>query len=248
LALGQTLGLLALLAACAAAPPQHTLAHDGGLRLTLHAACLAENPHCDVIQAREAALPIVSHRLSDGLGLANATVQPDGADGIVVELPGTQDDSQILPLLLARGRLTILDTQGEQLSVGSSVTGLTCTSACQAGQYPVVFTGAQINPIAVSAQNEPRTNMPVVYFGFSGAARDQFAAYTRDHIGQFFTAALDDTVIESAVIASEIDGEGELSGFRTLDEARRLAVYLKFGPLPAALSVAGEEQVTPAAG
>jgi preprotein translocase subunit SecD len=112
----------------------------------------------------------------------------------------------------------------------------------------VLFTGAQINANAVSAQNDSITNQPIVYFGFAGQAKQQFADYTRSHIGQYLTIALDDTVIESAVIQTEIDGEGKLSGFQTLDEARRLAAYVKFGPLPAALSVASDEQVTPSAG
>jgi preprotein translocase subunit SecD len=238
-----------LVVGCAAqgATTQRMLAHDGGIRLTLHAACLPDQPRCDVIQARDGALPILAHRLSDGLGLANTVVRPSGPDGVVVELPGVKDASQIVPLLTAPGQLAVLDTQGQEVPSGSSVHGRTCTSACQPGQYRVLFTSAQINPAAVSAATDPNSNRPAVYFGFAGPAKQQFADYTRGHIGQYLTVALDDTVIESAVIQGAIDGEGEIIGFQTVGDARRLAAYLKYGALPATLSVASDEQVTPSA-
>jgi preprotein translocase subunit SecD len=245
------LALTSILAAGCALPwqgePQHTLAKDGGYRLALRASCLADLPGCDVTKGRDAALPLLARRLSDGFQIADAVVRKDGADGIVVELPGVKDEARIVPLLTYRGALAILDSGAERLVTGSDMTGKTCTTACQPGQYRIVFTGEEMYTGAVEARVDPQTGQPVVYFAFAGDARQRFANYTRDHIGQYLTIAADDRVIESATIRSEIDGPGVIQGDLTLDDAKRLAAYLKSGPLPVRLTLTADDRVTPTA-
>jgi len=166
---------------------------------------------------------------------------------LVVELPGVKDDAQAVQLLTYRGALAILDTGTTQLPAGTDTTGKTCATACQPGQYPIVFTGQQMYANAVQAQQDPQTGRPVVFFAFAGADKQRFADYTRSHVGQYLTITADDVVIESATIQSAIDGVGEISGTMSLDDAKRLAAYLKSGPLPVRLVLIADERVTPTA-
>ncbi|MGH2504774.1 MAG: protein translocase subunit SecD, partial [Ktedonobacterales bacterium] len=119
------------------------------------------------------------------------------------------------------------------LQVGSTVTE---------GQYPVIFTGAQLNPGSIQATLD-QNNSPIVTFEFQGNARSKFATYTRDNQGGYLTVTIDNQVIESASIQSEIDGQGEITGIGSITAAKDLATQLKYGALPLPLAVVSEQQL-----
>ena len=54
------------------------------------------------------------------------------------------------------------------------------------------------------------------------------------------TVTLDDKVINSAQIQSEIDGPGQITGIGTITDAQNLAALLKYGALPLPLTVVSE--------
>ncbi len=177
-------------------------------------------------------------------------VRADGSTQIIVELPGITGSPQIADitsLLTSSGAVAILDTGSDFLPVGASTTGKTCVGPCEAGQYHIAFTGDQIDRNQVAAELDNQSGQWVVQFAFAGSARQQFASYTASRIGQYLTIAVDDIVVESATIQSEIDGAGQITGG---DEAsaRQVAAYLKSGSLPAVITVVSSELVTPSAG
>lgn len=241
--LGMSL-VLADLAGCSASTAR-TLASEGGPRITLRATCLPGQPSCGISTGRDSAVGMLTTRLHDGLGLHDATAAPSGSDGIVVSLPGTSDSTLVDPVLMNRGTLQVLDTGDSSLPVGTEVTSVTCTTSCPRGRYPVMFTEAQLDRSRVGADLDRQSGRAVVIFAFAGAARQQFAAYTRDHINYYLTLAVDGRVVESAVIQSEIDDAAQISGLGTLHDATIIAAELKAGPLPVALTITGTEQVTP---
>lgn len=234
-------------------PTSHRmLAHDGGTRLTLRASCLPAAPACDLTKQRDAAIRVLSRRLAGRTEIANPVVRADGAANIIVELPGISGDAQITDItkLLTDvgGEAEILDAGDAILDAGTSVAGKTCVSACDAGQYRIVFTGDQMDPGQISVQQDTQhTGVWLVVFAFAGAAKKQFASYTASHIGQPLVITLNDVVISSPTIQSEIDGVGEISG---LSEAgvRQVATDLKIGALPVALTVTTTEHVAPTGG
>lgn len=231
---------------------QHSLARDGGARITLRAACLPDAPACDLTKQRDAAIAALTRRISRDANVPGAAVRANGAANIVVELPGISDDAQITDItkLLTDvgGTLEILDPGDAILDTGASVAGKTCVSACDAGQYRVVFTGDQMDPGRVSVQQDiQHTGVWLVEFAFAGAAKQQFAGYTASHIGQPLVLTLNDVVISSPTIQSEIDEAGEISGLSEA-EARQVANDIKRGALPVALSVVTTELVMPSGG
>ncbi|HEX8730100.1 MAG TPA: protein translocase subunit SecD [Ktedonobacterales bacterium] len=129
--------------------------------------------------------------------------------------------------------MEIIDTKGTPLQVGTTVTE---------GQYPVVFTGAQLSPSSIQATLN-QNNQPIVTFEFQGNARSKFATYTRDNQGGYLTVTIDNQVIESASIQSEIDGQGEITGIGSITAAQDLASQLKYGALPLPLAVVSEQQL-----
>ncbi len=88
-----------------------------------------------------------------------------------------------------------------------------------------------------------------VDFEFNSKGAASFARVTRENIGKPFAIVLDNKVISAPVIRSEIPGgRGQITGNFSLDEVNRLALLLRSGALPAALSIIEERSVGPSLG
>ncbi len=88
-----------------------------------------------------------------------------------------------------------------------------------------------------------------VDFEFNSKGAAAFARVTRDNIGKPFAIILDNKVISAPVIRSEIPGgRGQITGNFGLEEVNRLALLLRSGALPAALSIIEERSVGPSLG
>jgi len=220
----------------------------GGLQFVLQAYCPQDKPNCDVQGQMGQVLDNVNRRVNRGLGLNDASVRRLGTDRVLVELPGITDDKEAADLLGKTGQMYIIDTGSQQIPAGTDVSSYLCTDKCQTGQFKIVFTGAQLDGNYVSAGLDPQTNQPVVNFQFAGQYKADFGNYTRDHVGQFLTIVLDNQVIESATIKSEIDGQGQISGNMTIADAQNLASLLKYGALPLPLRIDSEQQLAPTLG
>jgi hypothetical protein len=213
-------------------------AQKGGVSVTLHYFCSPTASQCNpeaLLPQLEAAL---NKRLAGATGVTAVWIQPQGDRTLTIKVIGVKDDGGIATLIGSPGQLNIVDTGSTQLNVGQQVT--VCADMvqnCPAGAYHVVFRGQQIDPNSVSAGLDQQTNQPVVSFAFNSATRAAFATFTRTHIGQNLTITLDNTVIESATIQSEIDGQAQITGLASAADAQRLAVDVKNGPLPLSVFV-----------
>lgn len=225
---------------------------QGGIQLILQPSCPSDTPHCDINSAMTAVIANVQQRIAGGLAVNDATVREQNSGGkplILVQLPGLKDDQQALALLGKTGQMNIIDTGAQQIPVGTTVTVCpTSVQSCPTGSYHVVFRGQQLNTSSIGAGLDSQTNLPIVTFAFNGGARGAFATYTRNHVGQYLTITLDNQVIESATIQSEIDGNGQISGIPDIASAQSLAAYLRYGALPLPLTVISESQLAPTLG
>ncbi len=213
---------------------QQRLSQLGGTQLVLGTA--ASTRGAPPISAD---IPIIKQRLATRINPGDTLVTTDGSNHLVVDIAGRPvNEQQALALLGTTGEINIIDTGSTGLDVGQDVTGQTCTTTCRPGQYQIVFTGAELNPNSISAGLDPSTNAPIVQFEFQGNAESAFATYTQNNIGNYLTITLDNKVIESATIQSQITGVGEISGGNmTSADAQNLAALLKYGTLPVPLIV-----------
>jgi preprotein translocase subunit SecD len=220
----------------------------GGIQFVLEAQCPPDEPKCDIASQMPNVQKSIENRINGGLALTDAIVTQQGSNRLVVQLPGLTDDTQARQLLGQTGQMYIIDTGSSSLPVGTDVTGLTCTTECGPNQYKIQFKGSDLDTSSVSAGLDPNTQQPSVSFQFKGAAKTRFAQYTHDNIGKFLTITLDNKVIESATIQSEIDGPGQISGNMTVAQASQLATLLKYGALPLPLTIISEQQLAPTLG
>jgi hypothetical protein len=231
--------------------PQQRFEHLGGLQLLVELSCPQDAPKCDVSQNVPAVASILQHRLADGLGRSDIIVQQYKQSYISLQLPDIKEDIHVLALLKP-GQMTVIDTGAKSLPVGTDVASLVCPihtyCAPKPGQpalYQTVFTGAQIDPNTVNLNTGVQSGQPSVTFAFVGEAKGAFGDYTRQHIGQYMTFALDGTVIESATIQSAITGSVQITGLPSPQDARVLATLLKTGLLPLSLTLVSEAYIAP---
>ncbi len=224
----------------------------GGVQLVMEASCPQAKPNCDYSQYMSSVVDNINRRIAGGLAVNDAVVRLEGtgssANRVLIELPGLTDVKRAESLLGTTGQMNIIDTGAQQLQIGTSAPPCPANvTTCPTGTYKVVFTGSQLDASQVSATLD-QNNQPVVLFAFTGNAKGEFGKYTGSHVGQYLTITLDNNVIESAVIQSEIDGQGQISGIPTIEQAQNLASLLKYGALPLPLHIASENVLAPTLG
>lgn len=210
----------------------------GGVQFVFEASCPQAHPNCDKNSVMPQVVDNINRRISQGLAVSEASVRSSG-NRVLVELPGFTNAAQASALLGQTGEMNIIDTGTTQLPEGSPVTP---------GQYPVKFTGAELDTNQISAGLNSQDNSPIVTFAFTGKAKADFATYTAKNIGRFLTITLDNKVINSATIQSEIDGPGQITGLGSIDRAQNLAALLKYGALPLPLKVVSSQEIAPTLG
>jgi preprotein translocase subunit SecD len=225
----------------------------GGLvRLAPTPAALSQRVH----QAVQQSVEIVERRVNE-LGTVEPTVESEGTDRILVEVPGLQDPTRLKELLGKTAKLTF---QLVDLSEDP-------TQALQ-GQIPAdseILYDKHTPPIpylvkksiAVSGADlvdaqpafDRRSGAPIVTFRFNSVGARHFAEVTRDNVGKPFAIVLDNEVISAPVIREPImGGSGEISGGFSVQKANDLAILLRAGALPAPLKVIEQRTVGPGLG
>lgn len=122
---------------------------------------------------------------------------------------------------------------------------------------PVELSGehlADANFGYAAGANGVQTNQPAVNLKFDNVGREIFKQITSDITGKQqpynqFAIALDGNVLSAPSSNAAItDGNAEISGNFTLDEAQTLADQLKNGSLPLSFQVQSEDQISPTLG
>ncbi len=233
------------------------LADGGRLRLVFS----EQSIHDRAIAAVEQSIEIVRRRI-DETGVREPTIQRQGDDRILVQLPGVDDPERIKRLLgkTAKKAFHLLDsgTTPEQAMAGRVPPGSRLLpSADELGadgrprkylvRKKVMVSGN--NLISASPGVDQRTNQPVVNFRFNTTGGKRFGDVTKANVGRPFAIVLDDKIISAPVIREPIlGGSGQISGNFTIQAAQDLALLLRAGALPAPLTILEERSVGPGLG
>ncbi|MBE1236887.1 protein translocase subunit SecD [Phaeovibrio sulfidiphilus] len=208
--------------------------------------------------AIEQSIDIVRRRV-DETGTREPTIQRQGADRIIVELPGIDDPERVKALIGKTAKLTfhLLDTSvteedlaNRRVPYGSMI--LPNAEAGRAGEVPwyavkkaVQLTGDHL----IKAGIEYDKGAPAVSFQFDTVGGRKFGQVTTDNGGGFLAIVLDGKVISAPRIREPITGgRGIITGTFTSQEAADLALLLRAGALPAPLTPIEERTVGPGLG
>ena len=200
-------------------------------------------------------LKIVEKRVNPD-GVVEATIQQQGKDRIVVQLPGVQDSQEVKSRLDRTAKLTFqLLCDAQQTAPGQNP-----PPECKAvplkedpKQQLWVQTSSRATvdgaDLTDARGSFDQNNRPVVSFRFNAKGADRFGRLTRDNVGKPFAIILDDLVMSYPRINEPIlGGSGQISGNFSVEETNSLAVVLRSGALPAKLTIVEERTVGPSLG
>lgn len=230
-------------------PPAKTITQgldlQGGLSVILTAEETSATPV--TAAAMDRAELIVRNRV-DGLGVKEASIQRQGADSILVQIPGISDAEEALAVLGSTGQLEFVDV--------ASITDSATLAAIVAneqnvqlpeGSYTAFMTGDVVQNAGVS-QN-PQTAEIEVTLSMNAEGTRTWGEYTTANIGKQVAIVLDGTVRSAPVVQSAItDGQTSISGSFTPEEATQLKTVLETGALPVSLQFSESRVVGPTLG
>ncbi len=198
------------------------------------------------------ALEIIRRRI-DEVGTREPTIQRQGADRILIQVPGIGSASELKDIIGTTAQLTFNPVvgRGTNPDAAPGLGNKVLPSLDEEGLYytleaaPVV-TGEELVDAQPSFDQNGR---PAVNFRFNPTGARKFGDYTAENIGNPFAIVLDDEVISAPVIQSHIPGgSGIITGNFTVEESTNLAVLLRAGALPAGLEFLEERTIGPELG
>jgi protein-export membrane protein SecD len=200
-------------------------------------------------------IEIVRRRI-DETGTREPSIQRQGDQRILVQLPGVRDPERIKALLGKTAKLNfrLVDENASpdaaRVPPGSEL--LNSDELDPLGnprrfviKKRVMVGGDTLTNAAATFQD----GQPVVSFQFDSVGAKRFADATRQNVGRPFAIVLDDKVISAPVIREPIlGGSGIISGSFTVQEVQDLALLLRAGALPAPIKYLEERTVGPGLG
>lgn len=198
------------------------------------------------------ALEIIRRRI-DAVGTREPTIQRQGADRILIQVPGIGSASELKEIIGTTARLTFnpVISRGGDPEANAGPGEMVVPSLDEEGQYYTIETAPVVSgDELVDAQPSfDQNGRPAVNFRFNTTGARKFGDYTLENIGQPFAIVLDDEVISAPVIQSHIPGgSGIITGRFTVEESTNLAVLLRAGALPAELTFLEERTIGPELG
>ena len=197
-------------------------------------------------------LEIIRRRV-DEVGTREPTIQRQGADRILIQVPGIGSAAELKAIIGTTARLgfhpVVNRTTDPNADPGSR--NLLLPSVDEDGQFYVVEQSFVVSgEELVDAQPSfDQNGLPAVSFRFNPTGARKFGDYTAENIGSPFAIVLDDEVISAPVIQSHIaGGSGIITGNFGVEESTNLAVLLRAGALPAELTFLEERTIGPELG
>ena len=198
------------------------------------------------------ALEIIRRRI-DEVGTREPTIQRQGSDRILIQVPGIGSASELKQLIGTTAQLTfqpVIAARVNSASLAGSgqelLPALDDPSEFYLLDAGAVVTGEELVDAQPSFDQNGR---PAVNFRFNPSGARKFGDYTAENIGNPFAIVLDNEVISAPTIQSHIPGgSGIITGSFTIEESTELAILLRAGALPAGLTFLEERTVGPELG
>jgi preprotein translocase subunit SecD len=204
-------------------------------------------------QAMEVARDVIDRRIN-ALGTLEPTIITQGANRILVQVPGMQDPEALKRLIGRTARLEFKLVEVPQTPCNTPRRpGIQYLPSDElpAGQCMGVQSRAMISgeQIADATQNYDDSNRVAVQVRFSVQGSQRFAQVTQANVRRNFAIILDNRIISAPVINEPIlGGTASIAGSFTVESANQLAISLRSGRLPVELRVVDERSVDPSLG
>lgn len=209
------------------------------------------------LDACDRAVEVIRNRI-DEFGVRETSIQKQGEDEIVVQLPGVTDRERAIDLIgkTAMLEFKVVSNDAEKLKIAI------------AGTIPegfeLKYTPDENEPLLLEKQavivgdaltnasvrfDQSQFNEPIVALQFNAAGAKKFAEITAANVGKRLAIVLDGKVQSAPRIREAIpSGEAVITGRFDAQAAQDLALILRVGALPAPMHVEEERTVGPLLG
>ncbi len=246
---------------------------SGGTHLVYNAD-VSEVNEGEVSQAMSSLKDVIERRINV-FGVSEPLIQVEqiglgeGArHKLIVELPGVTDVNQALALidktpilefkLEKKDRLSdeVVTAQIEEAlkeaQINSTSTTLDLASYLEEALYePSGLSGKYLDRAQVifSTGQPGAPQGPSILVEFNAEGKELLATITKDNLGQVLAIFLDGELLSAPVIQSEItNGEAQITGQFTIEEARELSANLNLGALPVPIVLDSTQTIGPSLG
>jgi preprotein translocase subunit SecD len=205
-----------------------------------------------VSNAMDTATEVVRKRI-DALGTREPTIIRQGAQRIVVQVPGLKDPAALKALLgqTAKLEFKLVDTTAlpSDIAQGIAPPGSQIVPYAEGGSAIAVKRLGGIKGDSLTnaqAGNNQQTNESIVSITFDQQGGEKFAKLTSENVHKPFAIILDGKVLSAPNINEPIlGGSAQISGSFNAQSANSLAIALRSGALPVDLKVIEERTVGP---
>lgn len=216
-------------------------------------------------EAVKQAVETIRNRI-DQFGVSEPVIAREGAERIIVQLPGVDDPKRVKDIIKSTAFLEL------KLVMAGPDSDRNHLLASTAGQVPPdaeVVEGNSVEQDATSAKvyyllaktaavtgrdiknarpSQDQYNRPAVSFSLNAAGAEKFGKFTGDNIGKSLAIVLDNRVQSAPKINDKITDSGIIQGSFTPERSSDLALILRSGALPAGLVYLEERTVGPSLG
>jgi SecD/SecF fusion protein len=229
---------------------------QGGMHLLLK----IDTSHLDgqaKLDACDRAVEIIRNRI-DEFGVRETSIQKQGEDEIVVQLPGVTDRERAIDLIGKTAMLEFKVVSNEPDKLKEAIAG-TVPQGFELKYAPdeneplllekqAVLVGDALTNASVRF-DQSQFNEPIVGLQFNAAGAKKFAEITAANVGKRLAIVLDGKVQSAPRIREAIpSGEAVITGRFDVQQAQDLALILRVGALPAPMYIEEERTVGPLLG
>jgi SecD/SecF fusion protein len=228
----------------------------GGMHLLLK----VDTSHLDdkaKADAADRAVEVIRNRI-DEFGVRETSIQKQGEDEIVVQLPGITDRNRALEIIGKTAMLEFKIVASDPDKLKDAIAGTLPEG------YELKYTQDDNEPLLLEKQavltgdalidasvrfSQSEFNEPNVSLQFNAEGSKKFSDITGNNIGKRLAIVLDGKVQSAPRIREAIpSGEAVISGRFDIEEAQDLALILRIGALPAPMKVEEERTIGPLLG
>lgn len=153
------------------------------------------------------------------VGVAETVVTTEGEKRIRIDIPGKYDSKSIVDILSKTGELKFLDPNNN-----------------------VILTGKDVKQATTGVDQQ--TGQPIVSLELTDEGKKKFADATTKFVNQNIAITMDDEQLTNPVVREPIlNGKAQISGSKSIDEAKKLAGVINSGALPVPVKTASVQTV-----
>ncbi|TAM43608.1 protein translocase subunit SecD [bacterium] len=209
------------------------------------------------LDACDRAVEVIRNRI-DEFGVRETSIQKQGEDEIVVQLPGVTDRERAIDVIGKTAMLEFKIVSNDADKLKSALAGTVPNG------YELKYTLDENEPLLLEKQavltgdtltnasvrfDQSQFNEPIVSLQFNAAGAKKFAEITAANVGKRLAIVLDGKVQSAPRIREAIpSGEAVISGKFDAQSAQDLALVLRVGALPAPMHIEEERTVGPLLG